>query len=116
MVRSDPANPDSPSTLYDLIAGLAAKASDRQLWALLGSSLLTGSGVLLGAPDLWPVAALAGTLGSIGTWGLLAHRERSHPSRGARVAQRLLVLLGSAFALAAMLALFFGILGPRWML
>lgn len=116
MVRSDPASPDSPSTLYDLIAGLAAEASDKQLWTLLGVSLLMGGGVLLGVPDLWPLAALGGSLGSIGAWGLLAHRERLHPSRSARVARRFLVLLGSAFALAAMLALFFGILGPRWML
>jgi hypothetical protein len=115
MVRSEPAHlpSDPPATPYRLITGLAAGASNRQLWILLGSDLVAGTGILLAFPLLWPLAAAAGTFASISAWGLLAHHASSIAIRGVQV---FLVVIGSLLAVAAMLALFFGILGPRWML
>jgi len=101
---------------YQLITMLAAGASQRALGWLLGSALALGAGLLLTTPRYWPFAALAGTLGMIALWGLLAHRAEHHPSELLLAAQRLLVILGAMLALGALLAIFFSMLGPRWVL
>jgi hypothetical protein len=99
-----------------MITSLASGATDRELWLLLGAGLFVGAGVLLAALALWPLAAFAGSFASIGAWGLLAHRAAARPAFRLWALQGLLALLGCILAVVAMLALFFGMLGPRWML
>lgn len=103
-------------TPYTLITGLAATASTRSLAWLLGSALSVGAALLLTNTRFWPLSALSGTLSTVALWGFLAHRADHNPSTLLLVLQRLLVVVGALLALVAGLALFFEMLGPRWML
>ena len=117
MVHEGPRVPaQEPESLYKFITGIATRTSDRSLASLLGTAILGGAAWLLALPSLWPLSALAGTLGTISLWGLLAHRIATHPSRLLLLTQRLLVALGTLLTAAAGFAIYFGMLGPRWML
>jgi hypothetical protein len=96
--------------------GLANKASNRNLALLLGAAVVAGTTLLFALPSLWPLSALGGTLSTIALWGLLAHRVETRHSRLLLLIQRLLVLFGTVLALGAGLAIFYAMLGPRWML
>jgi hypothetical protein len=115
MVRGDSQLPvGRPETLYTLVTGMAESISTRGLVWLLGSSLLFGVGLLAVSVDYWPLSAIAGTLGTIALWGLIAHRVEHHPSVVLWAVQRFLAVVGTVLAVGAGLALFLGILGPRW--
>jgi len=111
--RTEIEEADNP---YRLITMLAARASRHTLAWLLGTALAAGAALLLASVRYWPFAALAGTLGMIAIWGLLAHRAEYHASVLLTTAQRLVVALGALLAFGALLAIFFAMLGPRWML
>ena len=99
---------------YAAVAKWAADASKRALLELLIVPTTIALALVALATSFWPLAVLSGTPVCIGLWGLLAHREAAHPSVTVRVLKASLVLLGSLCALVGALAVFIGLLGPRW--
>ena len=83
---------------------------------LLAGGLAGGLTVLVILPSFWPMSALAGVLAAIALWGLLAHRMVARPSVVLALTQKFLVVIGSVFAIAALIATWYALLGPRWML
>src|SRR3954465_5627619 len=102
--------------IYRLVTGLATQSSNRKLSTVLGATLIIGAGALLLSPALWPVAAFAGSIGAIATWGLLAHRVASNPSSVLALVQVVLVAIGVGLAIVAAIRIWYAMLGPRWML
>jgi len=117
MVRTEPSTPaQQPQSIYRAVMEWAQHTSTRDLRRLLAGTLAGAALVLALDLDFWPFAALCGSGSSIGLWGLAAHRTSQPPSRLLPWLQWALVGLGTLLALVGGLALFFGVLGPRWML
>jgi hypothetical protein len=105
---NDPFHP----SVYDGITGWAAHTRVRWLVALTIAGI--GVGTALVVTD-WRRAPLAGLLlvaSAIGAWGLLEQRTATPHSRGVRVAQSLLVLLGTLGAIVGGFTVLFWVMGP----
>lgn len=109
-----PSSTPQPQSPYPLVKDWARHASLRVLLLLLYSSLLLATGIMSLALTLWPFAALLGTAAAVALWGLAAHRSEAHPSRLLQWLQAAAIAIGTLLAILGGMALFFGLLGPRW--
>ncbi len=103
-------------SIYAFVERRAAGASTRVLLVLLGSALLEALILVVISVWLWPLSALGGAAATVALWGLLAHRAEDHPGRAIALLQAALAGLGTLLVAAAALAIFFWLLGPRWVL
>lgn len=111
-ISTPPAAPQE--SMYAFVGRHAAGASTRALLALLLLPLAAGVTLLAVSVWLWPFAALGGAAATTALWGLLAHRAERHSNRITRLLQAVLTGLGTLLVLAAVIAVFFWALGPRW--
>jgi hypothetical protein len=104
-------DPFHPS-VYDAITGWAAHAGQRLLAALTIVGLMAGSGLVATDWRRAPLAGLVLVASAVGGWGLLEQRARVPHSAGIRMAQGLLVLLGTLGAVIGGFAVLFWVMGP----
>ena len=100
------------ASVYDAITDWASHARQRLLVALTIAGIVAGT--VLVATD-WrrtPIAGLTLVMSAIGGWGLLEQRTRLPHSREIRVAQGVLVLLGTLGAVVGGFAVLFWVMGP----
>lgn len=99
-------------SLYEGLTQWASHARQRMLAALAATSLLIGSAVVVLDRRRAPVAGLMLIMATVACWGLLEQRAHVPHTTVVRVAQGLLVLLGTLGAVVAGLGLLFWVMGP----
>ena len=104
-------DPRHPS-VYDGITGWASHAQQRMLIALTLAGVVAWAVLLMVDWRHGPAAGLLLTVSAVSGWGLLEQRAATPHSGFIRVAQVLLVVLGTITAAVGGFALLYWVMGP----
>ena len=105
---NDPLHP----SVYDGITGWAAHARVRWLVVLTVAGMAVGTALVVTDWRRAPLAGLVLVASAVGGWGLVEQRAAVPHSRRVRLAQALLVVLGTLGAVVGGFAVLFWVMGP----